>query len=78
MEMVFADELKKCIDSACIFDFVVYKLGYWQQFYLVILFEVDKSSTISLYYAILTFCLIVSLKVKYREKLLLDIEKKIE
>ena len=41
--------------SAYIFSIVISKLGHWQEFCLVNLFEVDKNLDINFYYAIMSF-----------------------
>ena len=62
--MVAAIQLEWCVTGACIFGVIVRKLGHRQESYPVILFEVDKSSKVFLYRAVLSFCLPVCLSVK--------------
>lgn len=53
--------LKKSIINICIFVIIISKLGYKQEFHLVILLEVDKDSEVGFYYAVLSFVLAVNL-----------------
>lgn len=73
--MVIIGQLKKHIAGACIFGIAIYKLDYWQEFCLVILFKIDKNLQTSLYDMMLTFYLTFGLRVKRDKKLLLDIKK---
>lgn len=61
--------------SVSIFDIVICKIGHWQEPSLIMLFKVDKNSKVGLYYAILMFCLTVSLGVECREEPSFDVKK---
>lgn len=70
--MIFAIQLKKYIANARIYHIAICKLDYWQKPSPVILFKIDKSLEINLYYTILVFCLFVSLRIIYNKKPLFD------
>ena len=61
--------------GACILGVIISKLGYWQESWLIILFEVDKISKIGLYGTILLFCLIVCLRMEGNREFPLDAKK---
>ena len=63
MRIIATIELKKYILNTSFFSIIIYKLNYWQKFYLVILLKVDKNSKIHLYYTMLTFELIVDFRI---------------
>ena len=50
--------------SARIFGIMVRKFGYQQEFYLFILFEVDKSAEVNFYCIILLFDLAICLTIE--------------
>lgn len=68
-------QLEQIIASVWIFYIIISKFGNWQKFYLVILFEINKESDISLYNTVLPFGLIIGLKLKDSKKLPLDPKK---
>ena len=61
--------------SAYILGIVISKLSHWQKFDLIVLFKIDKDSKVSLYSAILPFCLAIGLEMKDNRKLLLDFKE---
>lgn len=61
--------------SIYIFDIILCKFGYQKELSLVILFKVNKSLKIGLYYTILALYLLISLRVEYSKKLLLNAKK---
>lgn len=73
--MIFAYKFKKHIAHNSILDIVVSKLCYKKKPYLIILFEVDKSSKICFYYAILSFSLAICLLIKDNKKSLFNAKK---
>ena len=68
-------QLKQYMGGACIFGIVISELGYWQELCPIILFEVDKSSKVGLYGAVLPFHLAVHLRIKCGREPLLDAQK---
>ena len=59
--MIFAIELEKYINGASIFGIIIGKLCYKKKLCLIILFKVDKSLKINLYYTILSLNLAICL-----------------
>ena len=55
-----------------IFDIIVNKLYFYQKFYIVVLFEIDKNLELYLYYTIFFFYLVVNLKIKDNKNLLFN------
>lgn len=73
--MIVIIEFKRRIASICIFNIIVSKLSYRQEFCLIILFLIDKSTKISLYFDILFFNLAVCLWMKCSRGFLLNTKK---
>lgn len=61
--------------DAQIFGIVIYKLGYWQEPSLVILFKIDRNLKINLYDIVLPLYLAVYQRIKNGKKLLLMLKK---
>lgn len=61
-----------------IFYIIINKLGYLKTFSAIILLIFYKSSEISFYDIILSLYLAISLRIKDRQKLLLDFEERIK
>lgn len=59
--MISTVELTKFVAYACILGIIVGKLGYQKNFYLIVLFKVNKGLKIGMYYAVLPFRLPISL-----------------
>lgn len=60
---------------ACIFGIVIYKLSYWQEPSLIVLFNINKSLKISLYIIFLLFCLAINLNIKSSKEPLFNIKQ---
>lgn len=60
---------------ASVFSLIIYKLNYWQKFYIVIFFKFDKNSKIYIYFSILILNLLIYLRIEYSKNLVLDFEK---
>ena len=73
--MIAAIQFKLCMAGACILGVVISELGHWQEPCPIVLFEIDKSSKVGLYGAILLFCLAVGLRVEGGRELSLDSEE---
>ena len=58
-----------------IFNIIILKLSYWQEFYLVILLKNYKNSEMCFYFTIIIFGLLISLKVESNKKFLFNFEK---
>ena len=65
-------ELKRHVISIGILNIIVCKLSYWQEAYLIILFQNHKDSEVYFHYIILFFYLAISLKIEDCEKSLLN------
>lgn len=75
MEIIAIVKLKRYIVEVCIFDIIISKLIYKQELNLIVLFFMEKSIKISLYYAILFLILAVHLQIENNRKFLLNIKK---
>lgn len=64
--------------GTCVFRIIIPKLGYRQEFYLIILFIIDKNLKVSLHNAILPLYLAVFLKIKNNGELPFDAKEIIE
>ena len=62
--MICAIELKKRVAGASIFSIIISKLCHKKKSCLIILFKVEKSPKVCLYYAILSFGLVICLRIK--------------
>lgn len=58
-------KLKKQLADICIFDVIIYKLNHWEEANSIILLWINKNSKINFYYTILTFDLVINLRVQY-------------
>ena len=65
-------KLKKHLSGVSVFCFIIYKFRYKKQFYLVILFIVNESSKINLYYTIFLLNLAISLRIESGRKSLFN------
>ena len=61
--------------GAHISSIVINKLCHWQEFCLIIQFEIDKGLKIDFYYVVLTFGLAICLKIEGYRKSLFDFKK---
>lgn len=68
IKMIATIELEKYIVGTCILGIVVYKLGYWLEPSLIILFKVDKSFKIGFYSIVLLFYFAVGLRYKINKE----------
>lgn len=75
MQVIAIVLLKKHLDYISIFIVVISKLGYWQEFYSVVLLKINKDLKIRFNCAFLLFCLTICLKLESSEKFLLNIKK---
>lgn len=55
-----------------VLSIVIYKAGYWQKFFLIILIKLNKRLKIQFYCIHLSFSLTISLKIEYNKKYLLN------
>lgn len=58
--------------DAYILNIIICKLGYWQEFYLIILLITNKYSKVGFHNAKLLFGLIISLRMEGNKELSLD------
>ena len=61
--------------GTCIFSIIISKLGYQQELYPVILFEVDKKLEVGFYHIVLMFALTICLKMESYGKSLFNFEE---
>ena len=73
--MVAVVQFKRGMAGACIFGVIESKLCHWQESYLVLLFEVDKSAEVCFHRAVLSFGLAVYLKMEGSWEPLFDAKK---
>ena len=73
--MISKVKIQKYIAGACVFSIIINKLSYWQEPYLIIPFEVNKSLKISFIYIIQSFGLAFYLKIEGNKKFLFEIKK---
>ena len=71
--MKAAIQLKKSIAGTSILYIVIYEFSHRQQLSPVILIVVDKSPEISFHSAVLSFCLLIRLRVEGDRESLLDV-----
>ena len=62
--MISIIELEKCVAGASIFDIIIGKLCTKKKPCPIVLFDIDKSSKVGFYYAVLLFSLAIYLKKK--------------
>lgn len=72
IEVITVVEFKKCITSVSISCIIIGKFNYWKEFYPVILYKVDKNLEIDFQFAVLSFNLTISLRIKSDRKSLLN------
>ena len=58
--MIFIIKFKKYISNTSIFGVIIDQLSYKKKLYLIILFKINKSSKIGLYYIILFLSLAIN------------------
>ena len=73
--VIFAIEPKRHMASVSIFGIIIGKFYYKKKFYLVILFEIDKSSKVGFYPIILPFDLTINLLIEGNRESLLNVKK---
>lgn len=76
--MIAVIYLKKHVTGSYIFGIFLYKLSHWQEFCLVIQFEIDKDTQVYLYYTVLALDLAICLEIEYGLEFLFNIEKVVE
>lgn len=64
MRVIDADKFEKNSTNICVFCIILGKFGYWQEFNLVVLLEINKNLEINFYDIFLLINLAISIKIK--------------
>lgn len=73
--MITIGELKQYVASTSILCIIICKFCYKQKFYLIILLLIDKSPEVNFYCDVLSFGLVIYLRIEGSQQFLLDIKK---
>lgn len=70
--VIAAVQLRRYVAGIGVFCIIIDKFSYWKKPYQVILLEVDKNLDVGFYFTVLSFSLIISLRIKGGKKFLFD------